>query len=172
MGARLLPRNLPELFSYTLVLEREAARRYSELEEYLRSRGALELADELEKLGREEQEQYEVVALGTADRELPELAGWELGWYFGDATLRPGRAPEDAADALAMALAFERSTQAFYNDVADNARADPVRAFAAEMSADEQRHIVRLETLLARETVLAATEIEEAGEAGDGASSL
>jgi hypothetical protein len=29
--------------------------------------------------------------------------------------------------------------------VATNARADAVRAFAAEMSADEQRHIARLE---------------------------
>ena len=45
-----------------------------------------------------------------------------------------------------------------------------VRAFAAEMSADEQRHIARLETLLARETVLAATQKEEGDEAGDGVS--
>jgi hypothetical protein len=171
MGARLLPRNLPELFAYTLVLEREAAKRYAELEDYPRGRGAHDLADELEKLGREEREQYELVALGTAGRELPQLAGWELGWYFCDAALRPGQEPENAADALAMALAYERCTQAFYNDVADNARADPVRAFAAEMSADEQRHIARLETLLARETILAAAEIRDAGEAADGASS-
>ena len=39
MGARLLPRNLPELFSYSLLLEREAARRYAELEGFLRGRG-------------------------------------------------------------------------------------------------------------------------------------
>ena len=57
MGARLLPRNLPELFSYSLVIEREAARRYTELEGFLRGRGEHLLADELEKLGREEREQ-------------------------------------------------------------------------------------------------------------------
>jgi bacterioferritin (cytochrome b1) len=168
MGARLLPRNLPELFSYSLVLEREAARRYAELEGFLRSRGARLLADEFEKLGREEREQYELIALGTSGRELPELAGWELGWYFGKEGLRAGPAPRSTGDALAMALAFERRTQSFYNDVAANARADAVRAFAAEMSTDEQRHIARLEALLAREDALGDIEDDEAAESGDG----
>jgi hypothetical protein len=164
MGARLLPRNLPELFSYSLVLEREAAKRYAELEGFLRGRGARALADEFEKLGREEREQYELIMLGTSGRELPELAGWELGWYFGGDALQAGKAPRSASDALMMALGFERRTQSFYDDVAANARADAVRAFAAEMSADEQRHIARLEALLAREDVLADAEADEAGE--------
>jgi hypothetical protein len=168
MGARLLPRNLPELFSYSLLLEREAARRYAELEGFLRSRGEHELADELEKLGREEREQYEIIALGTSGRELPELAGWELEWYFGETGLQRARAPRGTADALALALAFERRTESFYNDVAANARADAVRAFAAEMSADEQRHIARLEALLAREDALGAAADERGG--GDGLS--
>jgi rubrerythrin len=60
-----------------------------------------------------------------------------------------------------MALAFERRTQAFYSDVATNARADAVRAFAAEMSADEQRHIVRLEALLEREVATGPAADEE-----------
>jgi hypothetical protein len=168
MGARLLPRNLPELFSYSLVLEREAAKRYVELEGFLRGRGSRLLADEFEKLGREEREQYELIALGTSGRELPELAGWELGWYFGDEGLRGQRIPRSAGDALAIALAFERRTQSFYNDVAANARADAVRAFAAEMSTDEQRHIARLEALLAREDGLGDIEDGEAAESGDG----
>src|SRR5688500_15214375 len=166
MGARLLPRNLPELFSYSLVLEREAAKRYADLERFLRGRGARDLADEFEKLGREEREQYELIALGTSGRELPELAGWELGWYFGT-VLQAGQVPHNAGDALAMALAFERCAQSFYNDVAVNARADAVRAFAAEMSNDEQRHIDQLEALLAREAALADGPVA-AGGMGDG----
>lgn len=164
MGARLLPRNLPELFSYSLLLEREAARRYAELERFLRGHGASALAAEFEKLGREEREQYEVIALGTAGRALPELAGWELGWYFGGEAVSDGPAPRSVADALAIALGFERRTQSFYNDVATNARADAVRAFAAEMSADEQRHIVRLEALLVREVAIGAAADEDIGE--------
>jgi hypothetical protein len=170
MGARLLPRNLPELFSYSLVLEREAAKRFAELEGFLRARGARRLADEFEKLGREEREQYELIALGTSGRELPQLAGWELGWYFGGEELQAAEAPRTPGHALAIALAFERRTQSFYNDVAANARADAVRAFAADMSSDEQRHIARLEALLAREDALAAVEDDEAGESNDGLS--
>lgn len=168
MGARLLPRNLPELFSYSLLLEGEAARRYAELERFLRGHGANALAAEFEKLGREEREQYEVIALGTAGRALPELAGWELGWYFGGEAMSDATAPRSVADALAIALGFERRTQSFYNDVAANARADAVRAFAAEMSADEQRHIVRLEALLQHEDALAAIERDDEAEPAEG----
>ena len=159
MGARLLPRNLPELFSYSLVLEREATRRYAELESLMRKGGAMELADEFRKLGAEEKEQFELLTLGTAGRDLPELAGWELAWYFTGVHKVP--APRTARDAIACALSFERCTQAFYNDVAENARADAVRAFAAEMANEEQRHISRLETLLERESSLAESEAED-----------
>ena len=168
MGARLLPRNLPELFSYSLLLEREAARRYAELERFLRGHGASALAAEFEKLGREEREQYEIIALGTAGRALPELAGWELDWYFGGEAVSDSPAPRSVADALGMALGFERRTQSFYNDVATNARADAVRAFAAEMSADEQRHIARLELLVQHEDALAAIERDDEAEPAEG----
>jgi hypothetical protein len=164
MGARLLPRNLPELFSYSLVLEREATKRYAELEHYLRAVGEGALADEFEKLGREEREQYELIALGTSERELPELAGWELIWYFSGSQLEGQRAPRSSREAVALALDFERRTQAFYNDVADNARGDALRAFAAEMANDEQRHVSRLEALLLRETQLAAYDADAAGD--------
>jgi rubrerythrin len=167
MGARLLPRNLPELFAYSLVLEREATKRYAELERYLRDAGGEQLADEFQKLGREEREQYEIIALGTAGRDLPELGGWELDWYFMGKHLQAQRAPRTAREAVAMALAFERCTQSFYNDVAENARADAVRAFAAEMSNDEQRHVTHLEMLLERASDAPALGIEDV-ETSDG----
>jgi rubrerythrin len=164
MGARLLPRNLPELFSYSLVLEREATKRYAELERFLRGAGVARLADEFEKIGREEKEQYELIALGTAGRDLPELAGWELSWYFHGEGLHPQRQPRTTREALATALAFERRTQSFYNDVAENARSESVRAFAAEMSNDEQRHVSILEALLEREADLIAIQSGEVEE--------
>ena len=161
MGARLLPRTLPELFSYSLAIEQEAAKRYFELERLMRDIGVEELADELERIGREEQEQYELIKLGTSGRALPEFAGWELRWHFlCDGALR--RAPRSSREAIASALAFERQTHAFYADVAENARDDAVRAFSAEMAGDEQRHIARLEALLEREPDPAA-----GGEAAD-----
>jgi bacterioferritin (cytochrome b1) len=152
MGARLLPRNLPELFSYSLAVEREATKRFAELERFLRGVGVNDLADEFEKLGREEREQYDLIMLGTSEGELPELGGWELAWHFTDAAMRGQRAPRSTREALVMALAFERRVQAFYADVAENARSDAVRAFAADMSNDEQRHVRQLEALLERES--------------------
>ena len=151
MGARLLPRTLPELFAYSLAIEREAAQRYVELERFTRALGIEQLADELESIGREEQEQYELIKLGTAGRALPELAGWELRWHFPDDGVPVRPAPRSAREAIASALAFEHHSQAFYLDVAENSRDDAVRAFSAEMANDEQRHIVRLEALLERE---------------------
>ncbi len=162
MGARLLPRTLPELFSYCLEIEQKAAKRYFELERFMREIGVEDLADELERMGREEQEQYELIKLGTSGRTLPQFAGWELRWHFSGEAAAPRRAPGSSREALASALALERQTHAFYVDVAENARDDAVRAFSAEMAGDEQRHIARLEALLEREADPAA-----GGEAAD-----
>jgi rubrerythrin len=151
MGRRLLPRNLPELYAYAIAIERDAASAMEKLEGFARDAGADHVAEELEKIAREEREQHELISLGTAGRELPEMSGWEYNWHFmGDAVEKPA-APRNTREALLQGLGVERRTQAFYIDVAENSPDESVRAFAAEMAADEQRHIVRLETLLARE---------------------
>ncbi len=151
MAQRLLPQTLIELYAHSLAIEREAFKRFIELERYMRDCGFDHIAEEFEKIGREEQEQYEALALGTCDRELPQIAEWEYAWhYLGASTARP-RAPRNAREALQMALATERRAQNFYIDVAEHAADDAVCAFAAEMAVDEQRHVQRLEQLLARE---------------------
>jgi rubrerythrin len=66
------------------------------------------------------------------------------------------RAPKNTREALALAIATERRTQRFYVDVAEHTGDDTICAFAAEMAADESRHIARLERLLAREPDAAA----------------
>lgn len=151
MGRRLLPRNLPELYAYAIVIERDAADALEKIERFVRDAGADHLAEELEKIVREEREQHQLISLGTAGRDLPEMSGWEYSWHFmGDAVPKPASA-RNTREALSQALGVERRTQAFYIDVAENSPDESVRSFSAEMAADEQRHIVRLETLLARE---------------------
>jgi len=66
MGQRLLPQNLIELYAHALAIEREAFKRFTELERYMREVGYDYIADEFERIGREEQEQYEALAIGTA----------------------------------------------------------------------------------------------------------
>lgn len=151
MGRRLLPRNLPELYAHALTMEREAAKRFAELEQFARDTGIEHLAEEFARIGREEKEQYELLALGTSGRELPEVIGWEYAWHYLGPDADRVLPPTNAREALALALGTERRTQCFYLDVAENSLDDAVRAFAAEMAADEQRHVVRLELLLARE---------------------
>ena len=151
MGERLLPKSLIEVYAHALVLEREAATRFGELERFLRDAGIDYLADELDAIAREEREQYEALALGTAERELPQIAEWEYSWHFLGPDADRTAPPKTPREALGAALAIERRTRAFYIDVAEHASDDAVCAFAVEMATDEQRHIPRLETLLARE---------------------
>jgi hypothetical protein len=153
MGERLLPRDLDELFAHALVLEREATKRFAELETYMRKQGLDHVADEFRSIGTEEREQYEVLALGTVGRELPEVSPWEYAAHFLGPQADVVRAPCNARDALALAIATERRTQNFYVDVAEHTNDDTMCAFAAEMAADEARHIARLERLLSREVV-------------------
>ena len=109
------------------------------------------LAEEFEKIGREEQEQYEALAIGTAERDLPQVTEWEYAWHYLGPDADRVRSPRTAREAITLALATERRAQNFYIDVAEHANDDAVCAFAAEMAADEQRHVQRLEQLLARE---------------------
>lgn len=161
MAERLLPRTLPEMFAFALALEREATKRFAELERYMRAAGMDHVADEFEAIGKEEREQYELLALGTASRELPEIQEWEYAWhYLGPQAWKP-RKPRSAREALMLALASERRTETFYADVAEHVADDAVSAFAAEMAADERRHVMRLEVLLRREPEVPAADGDE-----------
>jgi len=151
MGQRLLPQTLIDLYAHALAIEREAFKRFIKLERFMRDAGMDHLADEFERIGKEEQEQYEALALGTAERELPQIEAWEYAWHYLGAEADKPVAPKSARDAIKLALATERRAQNFYIDVAEHANDDAVCAFAAEMAQDEQRHVMRLETLLARE---------------------
>lgn len=165
MGRRLLPRNLPELYAHAMVVEREASKQFAKLERFMRDAGVEHLAEEFGKIGNEEREQYEALVLGTAGRDLPEVSGWEYAWHYLGPSTGEAPAPKNARDALKLALGTERRTQNFYLDVAEHCADDTVCAFAVEMANDEQRHILRLEELLAREPE-PATVTEDAGSDG------
>jgi rubrerythrin len=158
MGTRLLPRTLPELYAHALILEREATKRFAELERYMRDAGMDHIADEFESIGREEREQYELLAVGTAGHQLPEISAWEYAPHFLGPQADVARAPSTTREALILAISTERRTQTFYVDVAEHTEDDTICAFAAEMAADESRHIARLERLLAREPEVATAQ--------------
>jgi rubrerythrin len=160
MGARLLPRTLPELYAHALVLEREATTRFELLARCMRDAGMEHLAEEFDAIGKEEREQYELLAVGTANANLTEPAAWEYAWHFLGAPGDVVRQPRTTHDVLQLAISAERRAQNFYADVAEHVDDDAVSAFAAEMATDESRHVERLERLLAREPQPAAFDEE------------
>jgi rubrerythrin len=147
---------MQELYAHALVVEREATKRFAELERYMRDAGMDHIADEFESIGKEEREQYELLAIGTAGRDMPQLSPWEYAPHFLGPQTNVVRAPKSVREALQLAIASERSAQNFYVDVAEHTNDDSMCAFAAEMAVDEGRHIARLERLLAREPDAAA----------------
>ncbi len=164
MAARLLPRTLPELYAHAIVLERDATKRFEVFARCMREAGMDHLAEEFEQIGKEEREQYELLATGTANANLPEVTSWEYAWHYMGPQGDVVEAPRSTRDVLKLAISAERRTQNFYADVAENVEDDAVSAFAAEMAADETRHVERLERLLAREPEPALLEDEEAAE--------
>lgn len=165
MGVRLLPRSLPELYAHALVMERDAAKRFEVLARCMRDAGMDHLAEEFETIGREEREQYELLAVGTAGRDLPEITSWEYAWHYMGPEADQVPVPKTTRDVLKLALSAERRTMNFYADVAEHVEDDAVSAFAAEMATDENRHVERLERLLAREPdpAAAAEELDKDG---------
>lgn len=153
MGARLLPLSLPELYAHSLAMEREATRCFDELARFLRDTGTDHLAEEFERIAKEEREQYELLEGGTGAMTLPRLSSWEYAWdYTGRADPVLGRRlPASPHEAIALALRVSRRSEIFYTDVAENCGDPAMSAFAALMANDEQRHVDRLERLLARE---------------------
>ena len=151
MAARLLPRTLPDLYAHALVLERQATKRFEIFARCMRDAGLDHLADEFDAIAREEREQYELLETGTSNAGLVEPEPWEYAWHYMGREGDVVHAPRSARDLLELALSSERRTQNFYADVAENVDDDAVSAFAAEMAADESRHVERLEQLLARE---------------------
>ena len=104
MGRRLLPRNLPELYSYSIAIERDAARRFAELERFMRDTGIEHVADELEKA----QEWIMLLGRMTAEQKM---AVFLLSVMKTAADDKPGSAP---AREMVIELPLSRTEIADY----------------------------------------------------------
>src|SRR5258705_305048 len=82
MAVRLLPRTLPELYAHALVMERDATKRFEIFAHCMRETGADHLAEEFDAIGKEEREQYELLAAGTKHANLTPPSPWEYAWHY------------------------------------------------------------------------------------------
>jgi len=146
-------RSAPELYAHAIAIEREAAERYVELAARMADEGRDELAAVFDRLARMEAEHLDALERRTEDVALPEIAPEQYQWL-------DAGAPETAArelifrlmtprQALAIALRGEQRAQAFFERVFTTADDPALRALAREMAAEEQEHVVLIESLLA-----------------------
>jgi rubrerythrin len=153
MGQKLLPLSMQELCAHALELERDAGARFRQYAERMRAIGAQKLADEFDAMSRAQAEEARALQAAAGGHPPAELTPWEHAWrlaYLPDGD-GPRAAPLTARDALQFAALAKRRAEAFYREVADNARDEMVRSCAQEMGSAERRQILRLEWLLEAE---------------------
>jgi rubrerythrin len=148
----ILPATAEEFFAVAHALETEAAERYAELAELMRSHHNAEVAELFERMARIETLHRDKVA----DR-LPAgaaSAAFAFSWETPE-----GPETADYSDlhylmtpwhALKLAEHNERRAAAFYAQLAAAPLPDEVRAEAAEMAADEREHIRLIQEWLTR----------------------
>jgi rubrerythrin len=143
-----------ELYAHAIAIEREAAARYREFAERMADEGRDELAEIFDMLARAEAGHLEALEARAQEVALPGIAPGQYEWF-------DAGAPETAArelvfrlltprQALGIALHAEERAQAFFEGVLTTAADPALRALAREMAAEEQEHVVLIETLLER----------------------
>jgi len=147
-------RSANELYAHAIVIEREAAERYSELAVRMADLGNEAVAELFQSLAGFEAEHLDTLLRRTDGVALPEFAAAGYRWL-------DAGAPETAArelvyrlmtprHALEIALAAEKRAEAFFEHVLMTAADPALRALAKEMAAEEQEHVRLVERLLER----------------------
>ena len=140
--------------AHAVELEREAARRYEELAEAMRSDGNTEVEKFFRQMAVFSRKHLALAVERGGFRHLPALAPNEYSWPDGispeqfdwigvDALL-------DASGALDLALDGERRGHAFYAGIAALTRDPEVKAMAKEFAAEEAEHVAELQKWIAR----------------------
>ena len=161
MGMRLLPLTVGELCAHALELERDCEKRFREYVKPMHELGAHGIANVFEELALEGAKATAKLEAAAGERKPAGLSPWEYAWrltYMPEGMEhRPRLVPLNAREALQLAVLAKRRAQAFYYDVANNARSGVVRGCAAEMAAGEQARLKRLQRLLAGEILVDAS---------------
>lgn len=144
--------------AHAVELEREAARRYEELAESMRTDGNAVVEKFFRKMAMFSRKHLALAIERGGFRQVPALAADDYLWP-------DGISPEqfdwigvdcmiDASHALALALDGERRGHAFYADVAATTADPEVKAMALEFAAEEAEHVVELEKWIGRHAPL------------------
>lgn len=140
--------------AHAVELEREAARRYEELADSMRTDGNTEVEKFFRQMAIFSRKHLALAMERGGFRQLPVLAAEGYAWP-------DGISPEqfdwigvdcmiDANNALELALDGERRGRAFYADIASTTGDPEVRMMAQEFAAEEAEHVAELEKWIGR----------------------
>jgi rubrerythrin len=139
---------------HAIQLERDAARRFEDLMHSMQTAGNREVEALFRRLAELSRKHLRSAMERSGFQSLPELAPEDFvwpdemtpeaaGWHGVDDGL-------DVLGALQLALAGERSGQAYYAAVAKTTTDPEVLSMAREFAAEEAQHVSELEHWLAR----------------------
>jgi rubrerythrin len=134
-----------EFYAHALAIEREAADRYAEFEEYFAGRGEDVLSGLCRNLASAEREHFEELAGACRNLTLPAIAAGDYRWLE---TSSPEAAARELLyrvatprQLLEIALAAELRARAFFVWVARTAPSHEVQELASIMAAEELEHV-------------------------------
>lgn len=145
----------PALFlAHACALEAEAAARFSDLAEAMKTYGNQEVATFFGKMAEFSRMHLADARKRSGFRDLPELSDGEFQWPDGEspeaASMEGSHYLMTVEYALELALDSERRGQGFYADVARTTTDPEVRMMAEEFAAEEAEHVAQLERWVAR----------------------
>lgn len=153
-GKRGGPRTLTEFMACALMMEAEAAQRYSELADAMHTHNNREVAELFTRMAAIERGHAQTIAATMKWREVPVLPPGLLDWA--SVAVPEGASSDDAHylmqpyQALQLALAGEERAEAFFARMAEAAATDAVRKAALELRDEERGHVALVKAWMDR----------------------
>lgn len=136
---------LEEMLAYALVLETEAAERYTELADLMAEHNNLEVSRLFQNLGRIEQIHADEIRKMSQGHVLPKISPWEYRWSGPESpeALDTGEVHYliNPHQAVKLALRGEQRAADFYGAVVRTAKSKDVQELARGYENDEKEHV-------------------------------
>ncbi|CAO3413722.1 ferritin-like domain-containing protein [Azospirillum doebereinerae] len=140
--------------AHACVLEEDAANRFSDLSEAMKTYGNQEVAAFFGQMAKFSRLHLADARARSGFRTLPDLKPEEFQWPDGEspesASMEGSHYLMTVEYALELALDSEKRGQAFYAEVAKTTTDSEVRMMAEEFAAEEAEHVAQLEVWVAR----------------------
>lgn len=140
--------DIQRFLAHAIQLEKESARRYTELAEAMDTLGNAEVAEFFRQMSHYSRLHQKEAMDRAGFHDLPNLSPDEYHWPNGSSPeaawgqVNPGI---DVLGAMSLAMHGEQRSHEYYQSIADETDNDEVKAMASEFADEEGEHVVQLE---------------------------